>query len=41
MREISLKLIKGLSDDAAFERRDNLNVLVLKFKLGSLPGGFA
>lgn len=39
MKEISLKLIKGLSDDAAYKRREDLNMLVLKFKLISSPGG--
>jgi ankyrin repeat protein len=39
MREVSLKLIKGLSDEAVFERCDDLNVLHLKFGLSSLPTG--
>ena len=39
MREESLKLISGLSDEAVYERCDDLNVLHLKFGLSSLPTG--
>ena len=37
MREISLKLIKGLSDEAVYDRCDGVNVVRLKFGLNLLP----
>ena len=33
MREVSLKLIRGFTDDAKYQRRDNENVLALAFGL--------
>jgi glutaminase len=37
MREISLKLIQGLSDEATYERSEDRNVLRLSFGLDSMP----